>query len=364
MNFVIKPSTQYPLSESILKDYGCYRISSYLEIHNNGDVSICCFSWLPKICGNVLYDSPKEILENKIRVSLIEDMDNGKFTECNDHCPYLNHILTNNEPTGDVVLLKKLPFLKQFTPIVVNFSYDRSCNLQCPSCREDLILHRLGENSQLNHIHLGVKKLISYLIESGEKLILNITGSGDSFASPLYWNYLKELSNSPNENIRLKLSTNGTLMNLNRLQEIESLWDSIYQINISIDAASKETYELIRKNGSFDKVKENLATLNQLVSSGRFKNLKKFQTNFTVQKANYKEVKDFVQWQMSYNQITSIFFNIVVQWDHISNQRFQSDFSLSTGEIDQLKRMLEDSIFNNPKVTLGNLNSIKNYESN
>jgi MoaA/NifB/PqqE/SkfB family radical SAM enzyme len=358
MKYTIKQPDQYLLPETILNKYGCYRISRYIEIHESGDVSICCFSWLPKFFGNVLRDNPEQILENVNRLSLINDMDHGKFTECNDQCPYINTILNGKYIPGYIVPLPLLPKAKHDNPIVINFSYDRSCNLLCPSCRNQLILHGLHENNKLTLIHDKVKALVAYLLDNGEKLILNITGSGDPFASPTYWNYIKGLEY--NSNLSLKLMTNGILMTESKWNEIDHLWNSITQINISLDAATIDTYAVVRKNGSLDKVKKNLEVLNELVKNGKFKNLKQFQTNFTVQHNNYKEVIEFAKWQLQYSHLNSIYFNLVVQWNHISDLDFQDIFELTVEEKKELSKLLKDPIFDNPKFNLGNLHSIKN----
>lgn len=358
MQYVIKPEYQYIYPESKLKNYGCYRISKYFEIHPSGDISICCFSWLPKFFGNVLTDTPEEILHNANRVQLINDMDSGKFTECNDHCPFINTILNGKSIPGYIVPLVMLPQEKIRQPIVINFSYDQSCNLQCPSCRNELILYGLNDNTQLSRVHEKVKELVKYLLDNGERLTLNITGSGDAFASPTYWNYIKELEY--NSNVTLKLLTNGILMTSNKWNDITHLWDNVTHINISIDAATNDTYSVVRKNGSLDKVRKNLEALNDLVKNGSFKNLKQFQTNFTVQRSNYKEVIEFAKWQLEYSHLSSVYFNLVVQWGHISDSAFQNSFELTESEKKELSELLNDPIFNNPKVILGNLHSIKN----
>jgi MoaA/NifB/PqqE/SkfB family radical SAM enzyme len=361
MQYVIKPADHYIYPESKLKNYGCYRISKYFEIHPSGDISICCFSWLPKFFGNVLTDTPEEILHNVNRVALVNDMDDGKFTECNDHCPFINTILNGKSIPGYIVPLVLLQQEKNRQPIVINFSYDQSCNLQCPSCRNELILYGLNENTQLSRVHDKVKELVKYLLDKGERLILNITGSGDAFASPTYWNYIKNLE--PNKNLSLKLLTNGILMTDVRLTDITHLWDNISHVNISIDAATNETYSVVRKNGSLDKVKRNLESLNEIIKNGSFKNLKQFQTNFTVQRNNYKEIVDFAKWQLEYSHLTSVYFNLVVQWGHLSDSVFHTGFEMSESEKKELRDLLQDPIFNSPRIILGNLHSIKNYES-
>jgi MoaA/NifB/PqqE/SkfB family radical SAM enzyme len=361
MHYVIKSADQYIVPESKLASYGCYRISKYIEIHPSGDISVCCFSWLPKMFGNVLTDTPEEILTNFNRVSLINDMDKGKFTECNDHCPFINSILNGKRTPGYIVPLPMLQHEKARQPIVINFSYDQSCNLQCPSCRNELILFQLDENALITRVHNRVKELIDYLLSRGEKLTLNITGSGDAFASPTYWNYIKNLE--PNKNLSLKLLTNGILMTDARLNDITHLWDNISHINISIDAATNETYSVVRKNGSLDKVKRNLESLNELIKKGSFKQLKQFQTNFTVQRNNYKEIVDFAKWQLEYSHLTSVYFNLVVQWGHLSDYMFHTGFEMPESEKKELQDLLQDPIFNSPRIILGNLHSIKNYES-
>jgi MoaA/NifB/PqqE/SkfB family radical SAM enzyme len=362
MKYLIKPPDKYLFPESVLKDYGCYRLSKYIEIHTSGDISICCFTWLPKFVGNILTDSPEQILNNIERLSLINDMNHGKFTECNDHCPHINSILSGKKPDTYIVPLEELDSYKKKIPLTINFTYDPSCNLQCPSCRNEMIMYSLGENETLDKIHNGVKNLIDYLLNSGEKLMLSITGSGDAFASPMYWDYLKNLK--PNKNLSLKLFTNGILMTEEKLQEIKHLWDNIYQINVSIDAATEKTYSIVRKNGSLKKVKRNLQILNDLIGRQTFGNLKVFLTNFTVQKSNYKEIKEFTQWQLSYDHLTRIYFNLAVQWGHINTIRFENDFDLSEIEKQELSQILQDDIFNEPKVILGNLYSIRYEQKN
>lgn len=358
MHYLIKPANQYINPESFLNDYGCYRISKYFEIHQNGEISICCYSWLPKLFGNILTDTPEEILNNIERLSIIKDMDNGKFTECNDHCPSINSLLNNKKNYKYIVPISKLPKEKEKEPIVINFSYDLSCNYQCPSCRSELILYSLGENSKVTKIHEKVVEFINYLLNKGERLLLNITGSGDAFASPTYWNYIKNLKS--NDYIGLKLYTNGMSMTENKLLEIEHLWDNIHQMHISLDAVKAETYNIVRKNGSFDKVKSNLKTLNRFVKNKSFKNLKALVTNFTVQKTNYKEIVEYAKWQLEYDQVTDIYFNLVVQWNHISNLQFKNNFDLSESEKRELSILLKDEVFNHKKMMLGNLQSIKN----
>jgi sulfatase maturation enzyme AslB (radical SAM superfamily) len=197
------------------------------------------------------------------------------------------------------------------------------------------------------------------LVSQGHQVALKITGSGDAFGSPTYWDFLKELARNPNDAITLRLHTNGILMNEERLNIIKPIWHTIQQINVSIDAADEDTYQIVRKNGSLEKVRTNLGTLNNLIAQGYFPNMHSFMTNFTVQQRNYREVKEFLTWQLEYSDINTIYFSLMQQWGHLSNERFTREFELSDVEKQELGNIISDSMFDNQKVILGNLYSLR-----
>lgn len=357
MHFLLKDKSLYPVDESMLNSYGCYSISKYFEIHENGDISLCCFSWLPKFFGNILTDSPKQILQNAERFKVLYDMDNGSFTECTDHCPYINAFLSgNHDTTSHIVPLTQLRHEKKRRSIIVNFSYDRSCNLQCPSCRPNLILFKTGQNQKLDTLHQSAIEFVNYLIEQGNEVVIKITGSGDAFASPTYWQYLKNLT--AKETLKLSLHTNGLLMTKDRILELQPIWKNIQQLNISIDAASSETYNIVRKNGSFEKLKENLNDLDQLLSTNEYSF--HWLTNFTVQKSNYKEILNFLVWQLSYANVKNVYFSLVEQWGHISDEEYINTYMLDEHELKELHEILQDPMFNDKRVMLGNLSMVRN----
>jgi len=37
----------------------------HIEIHSSGQVSACCYTWLPQWVGNVLSESAEEIINNR-----------------------------------------------------------------------------------------------------------------------------------------------------------------------------------------------------------------------------------------------------------------------------------------------------------
>jgi MoaA/NifB/PqqE/SkfB family radical SAM enzyme len=89
-----------------------------------------------------------------------------------------------------------------------------------------------------------------------------VTGSGDPFYSKIYRDYLLNFDITKYPKLeQLQIITNGNLLD-------EPLWKKmkatpyIKTIEISIDAATKETYEKkTRWNGQWDRLIENLKLL-------------------------------------------------------------------------------------------------------
>lgn len=368
VSFVTKPMSMYNKPNDKLFDVACTVPFKHIEIHSWGQVSACCHTWLPQWVGNLLSDSAEEVLNNTIRKQIQNDMRQGKFTFCNDQCPQLNAFLNNGskEQYWDIIPIKNLDRTLADDSVVVYFSYDLSCNLQCPSCRKDLIVWRTDDpndkdGQRLIKVHDKVKDLVELLLSKHKKVTLSITGSGDAFASPLYWNYLVELSQKkqiPN-NLFFFLQTNGVMMTEKKWNQIKPLWSRISYINVSVDAAKESTYNIVRKNGNFNKLKQNLSFLDNIIDEKQFSNLDGWQTNFIVQKDNYKELKEFVEWQLKYKSKPKIWTNLIAKWWHMNDEEFDKMAVWKDGHEnkEELVEILKDPVFRNKQIKLGNLSS-------
>ena len=370
MNSILNSKKNYPISISNLQNLSCKNPFRWIEIQETGDISICCFTWLPITIGNILDLSTEEIFNNIIRNEVLTKISNGDFSTCTEHCPHLNNYLHTGKinPSNTGVLVNKTSLQSKLVtfPWHIKLTYDKSCNLQCPSCRKNLILLRpeethIPEVSKLIQIHKKVKELVQFLVDKNERIVLTITGSGDAFASPIFWSYLVELSQQKlPKNFYINLMTNGILMTEQHWNEIKPLWKHIIYVNISIDAATESTYKIVRKNGNFARLKNNLSFFDSLVKEKVFTMLSGWSTAYVVQKINYHELKDFVKWQLSYNTIAEIDISLIAQWGHLSDSEYNS-MLLNESDKKQLSKMLADPIFNHPKISLGNINQYKNF---
>jgi molybdenum cofactor biosynthesis enzyme MoaA len=153
------------------------------------------------------------------------------------------------------------------------------------------------ENSEKHKDKLKILNEIETKFATHIKTIL-ITGSGDPFYSKIYRNYLINFDGEKYPNLEnIRIVTNGKMLN-------EKMWNSlsankyIKEIEISIDAGTKYTYENVtRLNGDWDVLINNLkfistiTTINNLILS------------FVVSEKNYLEMGVF------YNVMSEIFKN-------------------------------------------------------
>lgn len=306
---------------------------------------ICCPSWNSKSIrvdehGNeedwhTNFNDTADVMRNwtsGLAYDVRKSMLDGSYKYC-DHivCPRLNQLINKKEKPylfREIEDFKKVyninseEDLKNFKtpPEEILFGFDRSCNLKCPSCRVNLIPNdNLESETHKSKLHL--LKSIEDNFSSNIKRMM-ITGSGDPFYSKIYRDYLINFDKSKYPNLeQIQIITNGNLLN-------EKLWKQmkatpyIKTIEVSIDAATKDTYETkTRLNGQWDVLIKNLkflATQDAIIEQ--------FVCSMVVSKNNYKEVSMF------YELITDIFKDSKFKWEISINYRQIVDWGTYSSE--------------------------------
>ena len=142
-------------------------------------------------------------------------------------------------------LQKKDPWLLTVQGTLL--AYDESCNLACPSCRKEIKQPDHGELSRMDDIfELAVRPLL----KKGE-VLLTASGHGDPLGSPHLRGKLQTLGGDDYRRLKVNLQTNGLLFNPNGWRHVEAIEDKIEDIRVSVDAATKETYEIVRFPGQW-----------------------------------------------------------------------------------------------------------------
>jgi radical SAM protein with 4Fe4S-binding SPASM domain len=284
-----------PIKKPMYKGKFCRVPFDTLQIDHDGDVQLCdCQLFMPYTIGNIYKDSLQDIwageAADRVRQAVIDE----DFTYCSWACAHLATL-----PTRPSVL----PTVRDF-PKIIKIDMDRSCNLKCPSCREDVIMEKHSDtiNKQIE-LYESIKQ---WALANPNKTIQVIPmASGEVFASHSGLAFLKSLQDYPHNNLRLTITTNGTLINRNQelLGNIGHLIDSF---SISIDASTPETYAQVR-GSDWDELLLGL----DFVRS----NLKKSVTfRFCIQKNNYHEIESFARFANQYN--ANINYQKLLDWGH------------------------------------------------
>jgi MoaA/NifB/PqqE/SkfB family radical SAM enzyme len=187
---------------------------------------------------------------------------------------------------------------------------------------------------------------------------LYIAGNGEVFLSKVY----EEIWRSPiaNNANTIRVLTNGMLLTPKRWKEFYTGKERVnIWLYVSIDAATKETYEMIRRGGNFDILKKNMEFASKLRKEGI---IKYFRINFVVQRKNYLEMEQFIRWGIELG-VDNVFFTKILNWGTYTDEEFAN---ISMMELDnkspkeELKRILDKEIFKNPIVDLGTIQYSRN----
>lgn len=309
-------------------DYICPVPFTTIEIQTNTNF-LCCPSWLTKHLPNGMgIDESWNSKDAKdIRNSILD----GSYKFCDDNqCPSLNKLKNTNKVDSVLIPKNELSsnknsFLKSnidnhisdipFSPNIIQFSFDRTCNLKCPSCRIELIV---GDKNKIESVNATIDEIEK--LYSNDIISLYITGSGDPFISVGFREFLRNFNPNKYPNLKsIHLHTNATKWNRKMWDSMKSIHPYVKTCEISIDAGTKDTYEnKTRLGGNWDELMDNLKFISTIPK------LKRIKTSFVVQKENYKEMKVFYDLMIKiFNYKALVFFSKITNWGTFTDDEFK-----------------------------------------
>lgn len=311
--------------EEIKKDYICAVPFSSIEYHDRHRF-LCCASWLKKYLpeNSTPLDAWNSEEANDIRDSILD----GSYKYCDSlHCPALRQ-LTKFGPIGRIHplyhkdnlpprLKKQVRDFKQgvLKPSIVQFSFDRTCNLKCPSCRIEIFT---ANKKKIDEVQSMIDLIETELSETIE--VIYITGSGDPFVSVGFRNFLRTFSKSKWPLLkRIHLHTNATKWTKKMWNSMKEIHPFVKTCEISIDAATQSTYEnKVRLGGDWNELISNLKFISTIKSIDTVK------TSFVVQQKNFREMKLFYDLMISiFGSKASVYFGKITNWGTFSNDEFK-----------------------------------------
>ncbi len=338
------------------KQLVCVKPLMWFELGWNKQAYSCCSGWINTPIGKLPEQGAREVWFGEQAREIRKSVLDGSFKYCNaELCPHLREVSgpVMYVPDAYVKRLEK-EIDNPSLPKYLNCGYDSSCNLACPSCRTEVRMANKEER-------LANDKLFEEVLgELGEGLeFINITGSGDPFASRHFWHILTNGCLAEYPDLRIRLHTNGQLLDAKHWERLKPVHRQITDIEISFDGASKATFEENRYPANWEKQLENFAFVAGLRAAEEFNFL---QTNFVVQENNWHEMIDFVHFCLEHNA-DSILFTSIGNWGTFSEQAYlnRAVHRPSHPKYQSLVELLQDPIFSHPKVSLGiseNLNFV------
>lgn len=191
-----------------------------------------------------------------------------------------NIILNEYEIAKGFTVLKSKP---RFLQVVLT----TACNLDCIMCGLSHSNHTLSENFK--------KSILEYI-----PFVENVIWQG---GEPLLFKDFMELfAISAKNNVFQTITTNGLLINDDILQIIDDTQSNI-NLDISIDAIDKITYEKIRRKGNFDILIDKIKLIEKKNLSRKLNF--RFGMQAVIMKSNYKQIDRMIDFaiQNGFNKI-------------------------------------------------------------
>jgi hypothetical protein len=275
-----------------LEQYVCPVPFERFDIGPDGGVMVCCGHWLPTSIGNFMADPIEDVLNSERAQKIRQSVTDGTYKYCNhlDCMPMIQDTLPKREQLRTPRTREAVEHGEYHLDGVeqVMFAFDQTCNLSCPSCRTHLITEKVSESTEKAK---AVEEKLLPLLQTLR--VLNINPAGELFASKPSRKLLEMIDDERCPNLVLDIISNGTLFSEDEWNKFPGIHNKVRSVRISIDAATKETFEKLRRLGKYEPFIENMRFLKRLRTSEVIQELK---FSFTYQLDNFREMRAFVDF--------------------------------------------------------------------
>jgi|TARA_B100000900_G_scaffold394431_1_gene391841 sulfatase maturation enzyme AslB (radical SAM superfamily) len=157
------------------------------------------------------------------------------------------------------------------------------------------------------------------------------------------------------DNIKYSILTNG-LMFKEFYTRIPYIIKNLNELGVSIDGASKDTYEKLRLGGKWEKILQGLECMAEQKQKYGFR----FVLYFVVQKDNYHEMEDIMMLGKSYNA-DRVLLSRIQDWNTFSNFGEHNIFDSTHPQNPQLQQHLEKlkQFYKSKDGTMANWGNLK-----
>ncbi|MBN1799521.1 MAG: radical SAM protein [Spirochaetales bacterium] len=353
----------------------CLQPFTNIDIHSNHGARCCSESWMPSWVGDFSEQTLKQIWNAQPIRDIRQSVLDGSYSFCDWHqCPfYCNdsyYLYTEDDllhperlsPVHAYRLSKYAPWIRyilerktevDIMPANYNLAYDETCNLACPSCRNQRVMYTKGPEYTLRlSIH---NKLLKEVKENGFENIgrFNVTGSGEPFVSKIFSDFLYNFDGKRFPRLDINIQSNGVLFTPQAWEKMKKIHSNINEVIVSLDAACAETYDKIRVNGSFKKLLSNIEFLAALRKQGK---IRRFMLAYVVQEKNFREMTEAIRIGKHFG-VDLFIFNLLNDWKSWQPTEYETNavWKVFHPEFKEFLEILRDPLFSDPIVDLGNM---------
>ncbi len=285
-----------------------------LEFLSSGNVSACCAPFTKvKSVGNMNNQTIEQIWNGREIKRFRKLLLLGQTKKiCMPNCRYLNNgpisvkdIRTDTEEGAllyDDICNGRVKLKSR--PLRFNLANLTVCNLNCDMCHST----RFGErnNSIPEHVRKVHENIRKYF---DKRITIYLTGNGEVLARRDTRELLQNFDSKKYDKVTFQILTNGILFQPRMWETIKH--NNYTYANISIDAATKETYEKIRRGGNWEQLMKSLEVFKKAREEGKFSSVN---INMTVMRSNFREIPQFVEMARA-RGFNSLLTKIRGRWD-------------------------------------------------
>lgn len=349
-------------NDALYKDFICPNPFLFANLGEKGKFSFCCFH--NSFTGN-FFDTEKINTWNSLKMQAFRhSILSGKFNYCDmNKCSAMLNIKKgriNSKVETPYTLIHKSRISNKTInkciqngkvddiplPLFLSLDDDRSCNITCPSCRDEKYMACPSETNQIQQYQTKLFNLLDSDLQE-----IWISGSGDPFAAKSYRKLLGSYDFSRFTKLKLRIESNGLLFNEQAWSTVlKKLHDKIVMVSISVDGATKETYEILRRDGNFETIINNLKFISNLPQR---KAGMKFVIRMVVQKTNFREMKKFLELGKSL-KVDRVQFSVLMDFKTYPEDEFLDHaVHLPTNPLnEEFRKIISDEVFKDDIVEL------------
>jgi len=193
-----------------------------------------------------------------------------------------------------------------------------------------MVFHKQG-----SAYNLGIRladRVNDWLHDCQHPIQVHIGSDGDPFASHVYRHFMEQTP--VKDNIKYSILTNGLLFKEFHAR-VPHVINNLNELGVSIDGATKDTYEKLRLGGKWDKIIEGLESIAEQKQKNNFT----FILHFVVQKENYREMETIIDLGEQYGA-DRVWLNKIEDWGTMDDFRSQDIWNTNEYK-DQIGKVLK-----------------------